>query len=119
MSKFNVSIQKTQFQYFVAFETLSTQSKRYSCRRALHVVVIHTHTEPCPVMLSPIYFQCLNNCRSQLMIGTGFRFIFSILLLPGADATLVSLSIVDAFVGGGGIMMRHATLLQKFCRWQK
>ena len=35
------------------------------------------------------------------MIGTGFRFIFSILLLPGADATLVSLSIVDAFLGGG------------------
>ena len=108
---------KTQFQYFVAFETLSIQSKRYSCRHALHVVVIHT--EPCPVMLSPIYFECLNNCRSQLMIGTGFRFIFSILLLPGADATLVSLSIVDAFVGGGGIMIRHATLLQKVCRWQK
>ena len=49
------------------------------------------------------------------MIGTGFRFIFSILLLPGADATLVSLSIVDAFVGGGGIMIQHATLLQKVC----
>ena len=53
------------------------------------------------------------------MIGTGFRFIFSILLLPGADATLVSLSIVDAFVGGGGIMIQHATLLQKVCKWRK